>query len=154
MRSRKKSDPESDILPGIFIARARDIFIALLIIFTPYCKLTSAAALPGAPPSTVAIVADPEHVAVPLPRVAEVGAAVAPAPLAVITSAVPPAIVFVPVRATVAVAVEELLNAVKVHVWVALPVMDPPLVYVPDATPVAEYKSPSENTRLPVVLNG
>ena len=85
-------------------------------------------ALPGEPPNTVEIVAVPEQVAVPLPKVAVVGAADAPDPREVITKAVPPAIVLVPVKATVAVAVDELLKLERVQVWVAEPVMVPPLV--------------------------
>jgi hypothetical protein len=81
--------------------------------------------VPG-PPTTVVIVAVPEQVAVPLPSVAEVGAEVAPVPIEVITKAVPDAIVFEPVRATVAVAVEPLLKFVRVQVWVDEPVIEPP----------------------------
>jgi hypothetical protein len=85
-------------------------------------------ALPGEPPSTVAIVAVPEQVAVPLPAVADVGAAVALLPRAVITRAVPPAMVLVPVKATVAVAVLESLKLVNVHVCPVVPVAVMPLV--------------------------
>ena len=100
-------------------------------------KCCSRMPLPCAPPSTVVIVAVPLQVAVPLPRVAEVAADVEPYPVFVIVSAVPPAIVFVPVRATVAVApVFPLLNAVSVQVWLVLPEIEPPDVYVPLLTPV------------------
>jgi len=102
--------------------------------------------LPADPPSTVEIVAVPLHVAVPLPSVAVVGAAVAPPPLAVIVSAVPDAIVFVPVSVTVAVAVDESLKLASMHVCPVVPVIVPPLVYVPEATPVALYFTRSDNT--------
>ena len=85
-------------------------------------------AFPETPPRTVAIVAVPEHVAVPFPAVAVVGAAVALWPRAVITRAVPPAMVLVPVSATVAVAVLELLKVASAQVWPTVPVVVIPLV--------------------------
>ena len=94
-------------------------------------------ASPVAPPNTVAMVAVPEQVAVPLLNVAEVGAAVAAMPRAVMTRAVPLAMVLVPVSATVAVAVDESLKLVRRQVCVAEPEIEPPEVYVPEATPVA-----------------
>jgi hypothetical protein len=110
-------------------------------------------AFPGDPPSTVEIVAVPLQVAVPLPSVAVVGAADAPPPLAVIVRAVPDAIVFVPVSATVAVAVDESLKLARVHVCPAVPVIVPPLVYVPEATPVDLYFICSDNTcEIPVLI--
>jgi hypothetical protein len=101
---------------------------------------------PGVPPSTVEIVAVPLQVAVPLPSVADVGAAVAPPPREVIVKAVLAAIVFVPVSATVAVAVDESLKLVSVQVCPVVPVIVPPLVYVPEATPVDLYFICNDNT--------
>ena len=73
------------------------------------------------------MVAVPLQVAVPLPSVAVVAALVEPYPVLVMVNAVPPAIVFVPVSVTVAVApVLPLLNPESVHVCPALPVIDPP----------------------------
>ena len=85
---------------------------------------------------TVAITIVPEQaVAVPRVSVAEVGALVNSIPPAVITKAVPPAIAFGPVSATVAVAPDPPpLVMVTMHVAPTLPVKEPPLVYVPEAT--------------------
>ena len=76
------------------------------------------------------IVAVPEQVAVPLERVAEVGAAVAPEPPAEISSGVKLPIVFVPDKVTVAVApVEPLLKLLRVQVCPIAPVTVPPEAY-------------------------
>ena len=65
----------------------------------------------------VATVAVPEQdAAVPAVAVAVVGFAVAPVPSVKMTIGVPPAMVFVPVRATEAVAVEESLKDPRRHV--------------------------------------
>jgi hypothetical protein len=109
-------------------------------------------AFPEDPPSTVEIVAVPLQVAVPLPSVAVVGAAVAPPPLAVMVKAVADAIVLVPVSATVAVAVDESLKLASVQVCPVVPVIVPPLVYVPEATPVGLYFNCSDNTCEELVL--
>ena len=67
-------------------------------------------------------VAVPEQVAVPLIAVADVAAEVLPPPVFVITSAVPPAMVLVPVKATVAVPPAlPLLNVVRLHVCPVVP---------------------------------
>ena len=88
------------------------------------------------PLTTVATTAEPVHVAVPLPAVADVGELVYPLPAVVTTRAVPPAMVFVPVSATVAAAlVPPPLNAVSVQVWPMVPVAVMPLVYVPETRP-------------------
>ena len=71
---------------------------------------------------TVPTVALPEQVAVPLESVAVVGGAGAFTPPAVIVSGVPPAIVFAPDKATVAVAPVEPLKLLRVQVCPAVPV--------------------------------
>jgi hypothetical protein len=71
----------------------------------------------------------PLHVAVPFPAVADVGLLVYPLPGAVTTSAVPDAIVLVPVSATVAVALDPPpFRDVSVHVCPVDPVAVIPLV--------------------------
>jgi len=73
------------------------------------------------------MVAVPEQVAVPLDRVAVVGGAVAPVPAFVRSIGVPLAIVFVPVKVTVAVApLEPLLKSLRVQVCPTVPVIVPP----------------------------
>jgi len=89
----------------------------------------------GGIPSVVLTVAVPEHVAVPEPKVAEVGALVYPLPTAVIESAVPEAIVLEPVSVTVAVAPDPPpLNDDSVQVCPELPLIVPPELYVPEPT--------------------
>ena len=78
---------------------------------------SSCAALPCAPPRLVLTVAVPEQVAVPFPSVQDVGALVHAVPVFVTFRAVPPAIVLVPVSATVtAELLHELLKLVQVQV--------------------------------------
>jgi hypothetical protein len=72
----------------------------------------------------------PLHVAVPLPKVAVVGAVVAPKPEFMIVNWVPLGIVFVPIKATVAVAPVTPLKFVRVQVWPPEPLIVPPEVYV------------------------
>ena len=77
----------------------------------------------------------PLQVAVPLVSTAVVGIEVYPEPAAVMVKAVPAAIVFVPVRATVAVAPEPPpLKVPTLQVWVDDPVIVPPLKYSADWT--------------------
>jgi hypothetical protein len=80
--------------------------------------------------SAVMTVAVPLQVAVPLVSVAVVGGLVPPVPCAVIVRWVPLAIVFVLVKATIAVAPLTPLKLVKLQVWPAEPVIAPPEVYV------------------------
>ncbi len=105
--------------------------IAPVVVPTGTVKLVSPVAVNVKlnPVSTVTTVAVPEQVAEPFPAVALVDAEVLPDPAAVMTKAVPPAIVFVPVKATVAVPpVLPLLNTVSAHVWPIVPVAVIPLV--------------------------
>ena len=83
--------------------------------------------VPAIGPSQEVMVAVPEQVAVPLDRVAVVGGAVAPVPAFVRSIGVPLAIVFVPVKVTVAVApLEPLLKSLRVQVCPTVPVIVPP----------------------------
>jgi hypothetical protein len=94
-----------------------------------------AALTTGSGKIVVATVAVPEHVAVPLLKVAVVGADAYALPIVSgrKLSVVPPAIAFVPVKRTVAVAATPPDGVAKVRVQLlpALPVIDPPDVYVP-----------------------
>ena len=90
----------------------------------------------------------PEHVAVPLERMAELGGPDAPAPAEDIVSAVPSAMVFVPVNATVAVAVDPLLKLTS-QVCPAAPAIvaadEPDTKVVPTMLPLAPSAGPEKD---------
>jgi hypothetical protein len=104
-------------------------------LFTPE-TVAKTVVVPGAcavsTPLVIAVltVAVPLQVAVPLLKVAVLGAIVAPCPGAVIVNCVPPAIVFEPVNATVAVAPVTPLKLDRSQVWPFDPLIVPPEVYV------------------------
>ena len=104
-------------------------------LFTPE-TLAKTVVVPGvcavSTPAVIAVltVAVPLHVAVPLLKVAVVGAMVAPYPGEVMVNCVPLAMVFEPVNATVAVAFVTPLKPERSQVWPFEPLMVPPEVYV------------------------
>ena len=96
----------------------------------------------------------PLHVAVPLPTVAEVGAAsdVPPFPAFVTVIAVPPAMMLVPVSVTVAVAPVMPVKAVSKHVWPMVPVVTTPDVRVPERSPCLRKLAEGVRLSVPAVL--
>ena len=105
--------------------------VAVAMVPVPLLKLLRVQVWPAVPTVVFArteeIVAIPEQVAVPFESVAEVGAADAPAPPAVMDSEVPLEIAPAPVNVTVAIAsMEPLLNPLRVQVCPAYPEIVPP----------------------------
>ena len=86
--------------------------------------------IPDTPVRAVTTVAVPLHWAVPLIKVAVVGGVVAPDPSAVMIRWAPLAMIFVPVKVTVAAAPVMLLKFVRPQVWPCEPRIEPPEVYV------------------------